>query len=149
MDFVKFLRTHFFIVHVWWLLLKAITTRFSIGTASRNQVSCFSRLFLTKVKTFINLSGAIQKSALNSCLIAKSFLLFHICWNHSYPWQKVQSLLSAFKSMTDKAIFKLCGRKNLFLSNINLYGYCFCRGFLQLLINCLNSTRSDFSFITA
>ena len=74
----------FFIEHLWWLILKAIATLFSVGKASRNRVSCFSRLFLTKVKVSINVSGVIRKSALNYCLMAKSFLLFDMCRNHSF-----------------------------------------------------------------
>ena len=50
--------------------------------------------------------------------------------------------------MIDNAIFKLCQQKNLFLSNINLR-IMFLRGFLRLLINCLNSKRSNFSFCAA
>ena len=69
----------FFIDHLWWLILKAIATLFSVGKASRNRVSCFSSLFLTKVKVSINVSGVIRKSALNYCLMARSFLLFHMC----------------------------------------------------------------------
>ena len=69
----------FFIEHLWWLILKAIATLFSVGKASQNRVSCFSRLFLTKVKVSINVSGVIRKSALNYCLMARSFLLFHMC----------------------------------------------------------------------
>ena len=69
----------FFIEHLWWLIPKAIATLFSVGKASRNRVSCFSRLFLTKVKVSINVSGVIRKSALNYCLMARSFLLFHMC----------------------------------------------------------------------
>ena len=34
----------------------------------QNRVSCFSRLFLTKVKVSINVSGVIRKSALNCSL---------------------------------------------------------------------------------
>ena len=55
----------FFIENLWWLIPKAIATLFSVGKASRNWVSCFSRLFLTKVKVSINVSGVTQKSALN------------------------------------------------------------------------------------
>ena len=66
-DFAKFLRTPIFIERLWRLLL-----------------SCFSSLFLTKVTVSTNVSGVMRKSALNCCLIARSFLLFHICWNHSY-----------------------------------------------------------------
>ena len=72
------LRT-FFIEHFWWLNLKAIATLFSGGKASRNRVFCFSRLFLTKIKVPINVSGVIQKSGLNYCLMARSFLLFDMC----------------------------------------------------------------------
>ena len=83
-NFVKFLTTTFFIEHLWWLLLKPIATLFSIGKASRNRVFCFSSLFLTKVRVSINVSGVIQKSTLNCCLMARSFLLFHTCRNHSF-----------------------------------------------------------------
>ena len=83
-NLVKFLRTPFFIEHLWWLLLKAIATLFSIETASRNRVSCFSSLVLTKVTICINVSGVIRKSALNCCLIARSVLLFHIYSNYRY-----------------------------------------------------------------
>ena len=69
----------FFIEHLWWLIPKAIATLFSVGKASRNRVSCFSRLFLTKVKVSINVSGVIRKSALNYFLMARSFLLLHLC----------------------------------------------------------------------
>ena len=92
-NFAKFTRKHlcqrllfnkvaglrpFFIEHLWSLILKAIATLFSVGKASRNRVSCFSRLFLTKVKVSINVSGVIRKSALNYCLMARSFLLFRM-----------------------------------------------------------------------
>ena len=116
---VKFLKTSFFIEHLRLLLLKAITTFFSIRKASRNRVSGFSSLFLTRVKVSrssrwkcsvrksvlrnfakfagkhlslntrtllgdcfcvsTNVSGVIRKSAPNCCLVAKSFVLFHIC----------------------------------------------------------------------
>ena len=66
------------------LLLKAIATLFSIGKALRNRVSCFSSLFLTKVKISLNVSGVIQKSALNCSLMARSFLFFYICLSHSF-----------------------------------------------------------------
>ena len=69
----------FFIEHPWCLILKAIATLFSVGKASRNRVSCFSRLFLTKVKVSINVSGVVRKSALNYRLMARLFLLFHMC----------------------------------------------------------------------
>ena len=69
----------FFIEDLWWLILKALTTLFSVGKASRNRVPCFSRLFLTKGKLSINVSGVIRKSALIYCLMARSFLLFHMC----------------------------------------------------------------------
>ena len=70
---------YFFIEHLWWLIPKAIATLFSVGKASQNRVSCFSRLFLTKVKVSINVAGVIRKSALNYCLIVRSFLLLHMC----------------------------------------------------------------------
>ena len=44
----------FFIEHLWWLILKVIATLFSVGKASQNRVTCFSRLFLTKLKVSIN-----------------------------------------------------------------------------------------------
>ena len=69
----------FFAEHLWWLILKAIATLFSVGKASRNRVSCFSRLLLTKVTVSINVSVVKRKSALNYCLMARSFLLFHMC----------------------------------------------------------------------
>ena len=69
----------FFIEHLWWLIPKAIATLFSVGKASQNRVSCFSRLFLTKVKVSINVAGVTRKSALNYCLIVRSFLLLHMC----------------------------------------------------------------------
>ena len=78
-NFVKFLRIPFFIEHLQWLLLKAIATLFSIGTASRNRVSCFSSLFLAKVTIPINVSSVIREYVLNCCLMARKFLLFHIC----------------------------------------------------------------------
>ena len=68
----------FFIEHLWWLILKAIATLFSVGKASRNRVYFLSRLFLTKVKVSINVSGFIRNSALNYCLMERSFLLFHM-----------------------------------------------------------------------
>ena len=68
----------FLIDHLWWLILKAIATLFSVGKASRNRLSCFSRLSLTKVKVSINVSGVIRNSALNYCLMARSFLLSNI-----------------------------------------------------------------------
>ena len=83
-NFVKFLNTPFFIVHLWWLLLKAIATLFSIGKASRNRVSYFSSLFLDKAKASIIVSGVIRKSALNCCFMARSFLMCQICWNLSF-----------------------------------------------------------------
>ena len=127
----------------WWLLLKAIATLFSIGKASRNRVSCFSSLFLTKIKVSINVPGVIRKSALNCCLMARSYLLFHICWNH----KRSKPFLLLSNQMIDNAIFKLCERENLFLSGI--YLRIILQGFWRLLINCLNSNRSNFSFITA
>ena len=90
----------------------------------------------------------MRKSALNCYLMARSFLLFHVCSNHSFSWWKVQTFLSAFKSKIDNAKFKLCERKNLFLRSINLRMLSL-RGFLRLLINCYNSKRTNFSFITA
>ena len=69
----------FFMEHLWWLILKAIAALFSVRKASRNRVPCFSRLFLTKVKVPKNVLDAIRKSALNYCLMARSFLLFHMC----------------------------------------------------------------------
>ena len=74
----------FFIEHHWWLILKAIATLFSGGKVSWNWLSCFSRLFLTKVKVSINISGVIRNSALNYCLMARLFVLFRMCWNHSF-----------------------------------------------------------------
>ena len=50
--------------------------------------------------------------------MARSFLLFYTCWNHSFSRWKFQTLLSSFKSMTDNAIFKFCEQKNLFLISI-------------------------------
>ena len=61
-NFMKFSRTPIFIERLWWLLL-----------------SCFSSLFLTKVTISINVLGIIRKSTLDCCLMARSFLLFHIC----------------------------------------------------------------------
>ena len=46
-NFLKFLWIPFFIERLWWLLLKAIATLLSIGTAPRNRLPCFSSLFLT------------------------------------------------------------------------------------------------------
>ena len=68
------------------LLADSESNRYSLFNwkSSQNRVSCFSRLFLTKVKVSINVSGVIRKSALNYCLMARSFLLFHMCWNHSF-----------------------------------------------------------------
>ena len=68
----------FFAEHLWWLILKAIATLFSVGKASRNRVYFLSRLFLTKVKVSINVSGFIRNSALNYCLMERTFLLFHM-----------------------------------------------------------------------
>ena len=68
----------FFVEHLWWLILKAIATLFSVGKASRNRVYFLSRLFLTKVKVSINVSDFIRNSALNYCLMERSFLLFHM-----------------------------------------------------------------------
>ena len=65
----------FFIEHLWRLILKTIATLFSIEKASRNRVSFFSTLFLTEVKVSINVLGVIRKSALNYCLMARSFFL--------------------------------------------------------------------------
>ena len=69
----------FFIEHLRWLIPKRIATLFSVGKASRNRVSCFSRLVLTKITVSINVSVIKRKSAINYCLMARSFLLFHIC----------------------------------------------------------------------
>ena len=52
---------------------------YSVLGRSITHYSCFSSLFLTKVKVSKNVSGVIRKSALNCCLMARSFLLFHIC----------------------------------------------------------------------
>ena len=117
----------FFIEHLWWLIVKAIATLFSVGKASKNRVSCFSRLFLTKVKVSINESCIIRKSALNYCLMARSFLLFHMCWNHSFSQQKVQTFLSPFKLMIHNTICRLCEQNNLFLSSIYLRTTVFAR----------------------
>ena len=68
-NFVKFPNTPFFIVHLWWLLLKAIATLFSIGKASRNRVSYFSSLYLAKAKASIIVSSVIRKSAVNTTAI--------------------------------------------------------------------------------
>ena len=39
--------------------------------------------------------------------------------------------------------------KSIFFSAVSIYGLLFLQGFWRLLINCLNSKRSNFSFITA
>ena len=49
--------------------------------------------------------------------------------------------------MIDNAIFKLREQK-IFFSTVSIYGLLFLRGYRRLLINCLNSKRSNFSFIT-
>ena len=143
-SFVKFIGTLIFIEHLWWLLLKPIATLFSIRKASRNRVPCFYSLFLTKLKVFINVSGGIRKSTLNCCIMARSFLLFHICWNRSFSRQKVQTFLSASKSMIDNAIFKLCEQKNIFLSSIDLRITVFAR-FLAI-INKLPEQQKKYFF---
>ena len=94
---------NFIMKHLWWLLLKSIATLFSIWKASRNRVSCFSSLFLTKVNVSINVLDVIWKSALNCCLMARSFPLFH--GNHSFSQEKVQTFPSDFKSMINNAVF--------------------------------------------
>ena len=73
--------------------------------------------------------------------MARSFLLFHACWNHSFSRWKFQTLFSPFKSMVDNAIFKFCEQKNLFLSSIYWrITLLFLQGFSWLLINCLTSS---------
>ena len=39
--------------------------------------------------------------------------------------------------------------EKIFFSAVSIYGLLFLRGFLRLLIDCFNSKRSNFSFITA
>ena len=48
---------------------------YSVLGRSITHYSCFSSLFLTKVKVSKNVLGVIRKSALSCCLMARSFLL--------------------------------------------------------------------------
>ena len=109
-------------------------------------MSCFSSLFLTKVTIPINVTSVIRESVLNCRLMARKFLLFHYVETKVTVGKRFKSFFQL--SMIVNAIFKLCEHKNLFLSKITLR-IMFLRGFLRLLINCLNSKRSNFSFSTA
>ena len=124
-NFVKFPRTHFFIEHLWWLLLKAIATLFSIGTASRNRVSCFSSLFLTKVTTSINLSGVIRKSALNCCLLARSSLFFTYDETKVILGKRSKPFFQLWNQWSIIQYLNFVSEKIFFLA-ISIYGYCFC-----------------------
>ena len=133
-NFVKFLNTPFFIVHLWWLLLKAIATLFSIGKASRNRVSYFSSLFLDKAKASIIVSGVIwcAKYVETTVFFGKRSKRF---FQLSDQW----SIMQYLNFVSEK----------IFFSAVSIYGLLFLRGFWRLLINCLNNKRSNFSFITA
>ena len=56
---------------------KAVVTLFSIGT-HLNQLPYFSSLFLNDVAIAKNMSGVMEKSALNCCFLVKSFLLLRV-----------------------------------------------------------------------
>ena len=135
------------IEHFWWLILKAIATLISVGKASWNQVPCFSRLFLTKGKLSINVSGVIEKSALNYCLMARSFLLFHMCETIALLGERSKPFFHLSNQWSTMQYLKFVSKKIFFLI-ASIYRLLFLRGFWRLLINCLNS-RSKFSFITA
>ena len=135
------------IEHLWWLILKAIATLISVGKASRNQVPCFSRLFLTRGKLSINVSGVIRKSALNYCLMARSFLLFHMCETIALLGERSKPFFHLSNQWSIMQYLKFVSKKIFFLI-VSIYRLLFLRGFWRLLINCLNS-RSKFSFITA
>ena len=135
------------IEHLWWLILKAIATLISVGKASRNQVPCFSRLFLTRGKLSINVSGVIRKSALNYCLMARSFLLFHMCETIALLGERSKPFFHLSNQWSIMQYLKFVSKKIFFLI-VSIYRLLFLRGFWRLLINCLNS-RSKFPFITA
>ena len=124
-NFAKFLNTPFLIEHLWWLLLKAIATLFSTGKASRNRVSCFSSLFLIKVKVSINVSGVMRISALNCCPIAIWFLLFHICWNHNFLDKRSKPFFQLSNQWSTMQYSNFVSKK-IFFQQYPFTDYCFC-----------------------
>ena len=77
--------------------------------------------------------------------MARSYLLFRICWNHSFSRLKVQNLFSPFKLMIDNAIYLNLVSKKIFFSAVSIYRLLLLQGFRRFLIKCLNSKRSNFS----
>ena len=111
-------------------------------------MSCFSRLFLTKVKVSINVSGVIRKSALNYCLMARSFLLFHMCETIALLGERSKPFFHLSNQWSIMQYLNFVSKK-IFFSAVSIYGLLFLRGFWRLLINCLSIKISNFSFITA
>ena len=98
---------------------------FSIGTASRSRVSCFSSLFLTKVTTSIKISGVIRKSALNCCLLARSSLFFTYVETKVILGKRSKPFFQLWNQWPIIQYLNFVSEKIFFLA-ISIYGYCFC-----------------------
>ena len=78
-EFYEITKNKFF--HRTALVAVSESNRYShfIWNSFTKSSALFFQLFLTKVTISMNVFGVLRESALNCCLMARSFLLFHIC----------------------------------------------------------------------
>ena len=103
---------------------KAIAILFLIGITSRNRVSCFSSLFLTKVTISINVSGILWKSLPKIAVLWQD----HFCGSTYVETivilgKRFKPLFQISNQWSIIQYLNFVSEKTIFLSNFNLLHY--------------------------